>query len=49
VALREEDESAKPLVLRRKIPPETKSDMRWQIESLEISNAKKDVKNEAAG
>jgi hypothetical protein len=49
VAVREEEEIAKPLVLRRKNPPETKSDMRRRIESLEISGAKKDLKIKELG
>jgi hypothetical protein len=49
VAVREDEEIAKPLVLRRKIPPETKSDMRRRIESLEISGAKKDAKIKEQG
>jgi hypothetical protein len=40
---------AKPLVLRRKNPPETKSDMRRRIESLEISGTKKDMKVKGLG
>jgi hypothetical protein len=49
VAVREEEEVAKPLVLRRKNPPETKSDMGRRIESLEISGAKKDMKIKELG
>jgi uncharacterized coiled-coil protein SlyX len=48
VAVREE-EIAKPLILRRKNPPETKSDMRRRIESLEITGAKKDMKIKELG